>query len=82
MRVVLAIGIIGLILLEIATVYFIMPLPGSQGMRSIDAAYTLCCDAVFVTGRSTGRGRPSVRLERARRLRGAYTAERESGVLA
>ena len=32
-------GIIGLILFEIANVYFIMPMPGSQRMNSIDAAY-------------------------------------------
>jgi hypothetical protein len=35
------IGIIGLILFEIANVYFIMPIPGSQRMNSIDAAYFL-----------------------------------------
>lgn len=34
-------GIAGLILFEIANVYFIMPLPGSQRMNSIDAAYFL-----------------------------------------
>lgn len=34
-------GIIGLILFEIANVYFIMPMPGSQRMNSIDAAYFL-----------------------------------------
>ncbi len=33
------IGIIGLILFEILNVYFIMPMPGSQRMRSIDVAY-------------------------------------------
>ncbi len=33
------IGIIGLILFEILNVYFIMPMPGSQRMRSIDLAY-------------------------------------------
>lgn len=33
------IGIIGLILFEILNVYFIMPMPGSQRMRSIDFAY-------------------------------------------
>ncbi len=32
-------GIIGLILFEILNVYFIMPMPGSQRMRSIDVAY-------------------------------------------
>jgi hypothetical protein len=34
-------GIIGIILYEIAKVYFIMPMPGSQRMNSIDAAYIL-----------------------------------------
>lgn len=34
------IGIIGLILFEILNVYFIMPMPGSQRMRSIDIAYS------------------------------------------
>ena len=34
-------GILGLILFEIANVYFIMPIPGSQEMNSIDAAYFL-----------------------------------------
>lgn len=34
-------GIIGLILFEILNVYFIMPMPGSQQMRSIDIAYFL-----------------------------------------
>lgn len=35
------VGIIGLILFEIANVYFIMPMPGSQRMRSIEVAYFL-----------------------------------------
>ncbi len=35
------IGLIGLILFEIANVYFIMPMPGSQQMNSIDLAYFL-----------------------------------------
>ena len=35
------IGIIGLILFEICNVYFIMPMPGSQRMNSIDLAYFL-----------------------------------------
>ncbi len=35
------IGIIGLILFEIANVYFIMPMPGSQAMDSIGLAYFL-----------------------------------------
>jgi hypothetical protein len=34
-------GIIGLLLFETANVYFIMPMPGSQQMNSIDAAYFL-----------------------------------------
>jgi hypothetical protein len=33
------IGIIGLILFEILNVYFIMPMPGSQRIKSIDIAY-------------------------------------------
>ena len=35
------IGLIGLLLFEIANVYFIMPMPGSQEMNSIDLAYFL-----------------------------------------
>ncbi|HEY2721243.1 MAG TPA: hypothetical protein VGI82_05945 [Chitinophagaceae bacterium] len=35
------IGIIGLLLFEIANVYFIMSMPGSQQMNSIDLAYFL-----------------------------------------
>src|SRR6187397_1423506 len=34
-------GIFGLILFEITNVYFIMPMPGSQEMNSIDLAYFL-----------------------------------------
>jgi hypothetical protein len=34
-------GLTGLLLFEIANVYFIMPMPGSQRMNSIDAAYFL-----------------------------------------
>lgn len=34
-------GILGLLLFEIANVYFIMPMPGSQQMNSIDLAYFL-----------------------------------------
>lgn len=34
-------GIAGLILFEIANVYFIMPMPGSQRMESLDLAYFL-----------------------------------------
>src|SRR5262245_22299283 len=32
-------GLIGLLLFEVANVYFIMPMPGSQQMNSIDLAY-------------------------------------------
>ncbi len=35
------VGVVGLLLLEIANVYFIMPMPGSQRMRSIDYAYLI-----------------------------------------
>lgn len=35
------VGIIGLILFEVANVYFIMPMPGSQRMMSIEPAYFL-----------------------------------------
>ena len=35
------IGLVGLLLFEIANVYFIMPMPGSQQMNSIDLAYFL-----------------------------------------
>ena len=35
------IGIIGLIVFEVLNVYFIMPIPGSQQMNSIDVAYFL-----------------------------------------
>ncbi|MDF7818400.1 DUF3179 domain-containing (seleno)protein [Runella sp. MFBS21] len=41
MRVIFYIGIIGLVLFEIANVYFIMPMPGSQRINSIDIAYFL-----------------------------------------
>ena len=34
-------GMIGLAVIEVALVYFIMPMPGSQRMRSIDLAYAL-----------------------------------------
>ncbi|MDB4877982.1 MAG: hypothetical protein JWM41_4428 [Gemmatimonadetes bacterium] len=41
MKKLFAAGVIGLILIELANVYFIMPMPGSQGMRSVDAAYAV-----------------------------------------
>ena len=34
-------GVAGLVLFELANVYFIMPMPGSQRMRSVDAAYLI-----------------------------------------
>jgi hypothetical protein len=34
-------GVVGLLLVELANVYFIMPMPGSQRMRSVDAAYAI-----------------------------------------
>jgi hypothetical protein len=33
--------VIGLAFFELAKVYFIMPMPGSQRMKSLDAAYAL-----------------------------------------
>ena len=41
MRKLFGAGVIGLVLYELANVWFIMPLPGSQRMRSIDTAYLL-----------------------------------------
>ena len=41
MRRLFVVGVIGLLLAEVANVYFIMPMPGSQQMRSIDAAYAI-----------------------------------------
>lgn len=41
MRKLFIVGVLGLTLLEIANVYFIMPMPGSQRMRSVDAAYLI-----------------------------------------
>lgn len=34
-------SVVALILLEVANVWFIMPMPGSQRMRSVDAAYAI-----------------------------------------
>ena len=34
-------SVVGLVLFEIANVYFIMPMPGSQEINSIDLAYWL-----------------------------------------
>ncbi len=59
MRKVFVLGIFGLLVLECANVYFIMPMPGSQRMRSIDWAYLvyswrwplrLACIACLVAG--------------------------------
>jgi hypothetical protein len=41
MKKIFYLGLIGLIVFEIANVYFIMPMPGSQQMNSIDFAYFL-----------------------------------------
>jgi hypothetical protein len=41
MRTLFYVGLIGLALFEVAKVYFIMPMPGSQRMKSLDAAYAL-----------------------------------------
>ncbi len=41
MKKVFYLGLIGLFLFEIANVYFIMPMPGSQEMKSLDTAYFL-----------------------------------------
>lgn len=41
MRKVFYVGLLLLLLFELANVYFIMPMPGSQRMRSIDVAYFL-----------------------------------------
>ena len=41
MKKIFYIGLAGLLLFEILNVYFIMPMPGSQKMNSIDLAYFL-----------------------------------------
>jgi hypothetical protein len=41
MKLVFWFGVIGLALLELALVYFIMPMPGSQRMRSVEFAYAI-----------------------------------------
>jgi hypothetical protein len=41
MRTAFVVGVIGLILVELANIYFIMPMPGSQRMRSINEAYLI-----------------------------------------
>ena len=44
------IGVIGLLLFELANVYFIMPLPGSQRMRSVDFAHLLFTSRWWIRG--------------------------------
>jgi Protein of unknown function (DUF3179) len=41
MKKIFYLGLIGLLLFEVANVYFIMPMPGSQQINSIDTAYFL-----------------------------------------
>jgi Protein of unknown function (DUF3179) len=41
MKKIFYLGVLGFILFEIANVYFIMPIPGSQDMNSLDTAYFL-----------------------------------------
>jgi hypothetical protein len=41
MRKLFIVGVVGLILVELANVWFIMPMPGSQRMRSVDAAFAI-----------------------------------------
>mgnify|MGYP000040503211 CR=1 FL=1 len=41
MKILFYLGIAGLVLFEISNVYFIMPMPGSQRMESLDVAYQL-----------------------------------------
>ncbi len=41
MRILFYLGILGIVLFEIANVYFIMPMPGSQRIHSIDLAFCL-----------------------------------------
>jgi hypothetical protein len=40
-KLVFFIGLLGLLLFELSNVYFIMPMPGSQEMKSLDVAYFL-----------------------------------------
>jgi Protein of unknown function (DUF3179) len=46
-------GVLLLVLFECANVYFIMPMPGSQRMRSIDLAYSLWAMRWLVRGLAT-----------------------------
>ena len=41
LRIAFVIGVVGLIVFELANVYFIMPMPGSQRMKSITQAYAI-----------------------------------------
>ena len=47
MKKIFYIGVLGFGLFEILNVYFIMPMPGSQQMNSIDLAYFLHIHAVL-----------------------------------
>ena len=44
------IGVIGLLFFELANVYFIMPLPGSQRMRSVEFAHLLFTSRWWIRG--------------------------------
>lgn len=50
MKTVFWLGLLGLIFFEVANVYFIMPMPGSQQMNSIDLAYFLYKGRWFFRG--------------------------------
>ena len=41
LRLALGVGALGLVLFELANVYFIMPLPGSQRLPSLELAYAI-----------------------------------------
>ena len=41
MRKLFVLACVGFVLFEFATVYFIMPMPGSQRMRSLELAYAI-----------------------------------------
>ncbi|MEO7273489.1 MAG: hypothetical protein ABIX28_05175 [Vicinamibacterales bacterium] len=41
LRVVFDLAVAGIAIFELAKVYFIMPMPGSQRIKSLDAAYAL-----------------------------------------
>ena len=41
LRLALAVGVLGLVLFEAANIYFVMPLPGSQQLPSLQLAYAI-----------------------------------------